>query len=130
MVLTVLWESGVHRRAPCLGACPQPWRHRWEPGSLSREGLLMDSSQVLGSTDATSGLPTPIMSHPWQDPRQGRQLPCPHPAGQKSLNSGLRKVFVQLETRTPQSGMQGRGTVWVHLAPSSASFLPPRRAAV
>lgn len=43
----------------------------------------------------------PQIFHPQQDPWQGRQPPPPHPAGQKSLNISLRKVFVQPVTQDP-----------------------------
>lgn len=74
--------------------------------------------------------PTSQMFCPQQDPWQGRQPPPPHLAEQKSLNSGLRKVFVQLVTQEAPfpaqgehrgRGGQGRVVVWAHLASRSAS---------
>lgn len=120
--------SGVDPGLLPLRACPQPLGA--EDGVLrSQRGVWLDprllyrvSSQILGRdlmggggtrkpADATnipclppSPPPRPQMFCPQQDPRQGRQPLPPNPAGQKSLNSGLRKVFVQLVTQgSPQN---------------------------
>lgn len=111
--------SGVDPRLLPLRACPQPLGA--EDGVLrSQRGAWLDpsllyrvSSRILGR-DWGGGHPEasrcykysllpPQMFYPQQDPWQGRQPLPPHPAGQKSLNSGLRKVFVQLVTQgSPQ----------------------------
>lgn len=97
-----------------LRACPQPLgaqngvlrsqRGAW----LGPRPLWRVSSQVLGrdwgaprSQQMLQISPAPQMFCPQQDLWQGRQPLPPHPAGQKSLNSGLRKVFVRLVTQDP-----------------------------
>ena len=128
-----------------LRACPQPLgaqdgvlrsqRGAW----LGPRPLWRVSSQVLGrnwgaprSQQMLQISPAPQMFCPQQDPWQGRQLPPPHPAGQKSLNSGLRSLCAACDTRPPRAphtggsrgrGGMGQGIVWP-LGPSLAS-LPP-----
>lgn len=134
---------GGQRTAPPLRSCPQSLGAEEEVPN-SQEGAWLGPRPLRSAPrscegagedtpkpeDATSVPPPPTFC-PQQDPWQGRQPPPPHPAGQKSLNSGLRKVFVQLVTQDPPEsptqwehrgrGRHGWGTVWAHLAPSLAS---------
>lgn len=106
--------GGVRRTPPPLGSCPQSLRAEEEVlnsqegawlGPRPLWGQLPGSVKRLGRTPKTRRCykcpPTSQIFCPQQDPWQGRQPPPPHPTGWKSLNSGLRKVFVQLVTQDP-----------------------------
>ena len=84
----------------------EPWALRKVPGLATGPSAV--SSQVLGRDlgvperqKMLQVFPTLQMFCPQQDPWQGRQPLLPHPAGRRSLNSGLRKVFVRFVMQDP-----------------------------